>query len=87
MDNKKKIKNFINYVCDYVQYGFKTSGHDSFMFDLTDDEMAYLIADKGIEKRVEKKLLKEFGLKSRVFYETKPSPNLYCDGELRVKLL
>lgn len=87
MDNKRKIKNFINYVCDYVQYEFKTSGNDSFMFDLTNDEMAYLIADKGIEKRIEKILIKEFGLNSRMAYETKPSPSLYCGGELRVKLL
>lgn len=87
MDNKKKIKNFINYVCDYVQYGFKTNGHDSFRYYLTNDKMAYLIADKGIEKRIEKILIKEFCLNSRVVYETKPSPNKYLDGELRVKLL
>lgn len=61
-------------------------GHDGFRYCLTNDKIAYLIADKGIEKRIEKMLSKKFGLKSKVYYETKTSPNRYLDGELRIKL-
>lgn len=87
MDNKKIVKDFINYICDNVEYNLRVKGHTGLLLNLTNDRTAYLIADKGIEIRIKKMLLKEFGLKSEVFYELKPSPNLYLDGELRIRLL
>lgn len=87
MDNKKIVKDFINYICDNVEYNLRVKGHTSLLLNLTNDRTAYLIADKGIEIRIKNMLLKEFGLKSEVFYELNPSPNLYLDGELRIRLL
>lgn len=87
MDDKKEIKNFINYICDWIVHDIRVKGFDSFLLNLTNDRMSYLIADKGIEKRIERILFKKFNLKSKVFYELKPSHNLYPNGELRVKLL
>lgn len=87
MDNKKLVKDFINYVCHNVEYNLRVRNHDAFSFNLTNDKTSWIIADKAIEIRIENMLLKEFGLNSKVVYERRPSPNLYLDGELSVKLL
>lgn len=86
MDNKKIVKDFINYICDNVEYNLRVKGHYGFLLNLTNDRMSYLIADKAIEIRIKNMLLKEFGLKSEVFYELKTSPHLYPNGELRIQL-
>lgn len=87
MDNKKLVKDFISYICDWVEYSLRVNGHDGLYYNVTNDKMAYLIVDKAIEIRIKNMLLKKFGLKSEVFYEFKELPNLHFDGELRVKLL
>lgn len=87
MDDKKEIKNFINYICSWIEHDLRVKCSNSFLLNLTNDRMSYLIADKGIEKRLEKMLFKKFNLESKVFYELKSSPNLYPSGELSVKLL
>lgn len=87
MDDKKQIKEFINHICDWIEYNLRVNGHHCFSYQLSNDIMAYWIADKGIERRIEKMLSKEFGLKSKVTYELSPSANFYLDGELRIKLL
>ncbi|WP_291566796.1 hypothetical protein [Clostridium sp. UBA2485] len=48
--------------------------------------MSYLIADKGIERRIEKHLFKRLGLKSKVEYTLSSSIHRFLDRELRIKL-
>ncbi|MBB6625246.1 hypothetical protein H7E67_17665 [Clostridium gasigenes] len=49
-DDKKHIKEFINYICDWVEYKLIVNSHYWFSHQLGNDRMAYLIADKGIER-------------------------------------
>ncbi|WP_252251214.1 hypothetical protein [Clostridium sp. VAP52] len=87
MNNKKIVKEFINYISMSIEYNFRVKHHNGFLLNLTNDKMSYLISDKAIEIRIKNILWKEYGLMSQVTYEVKPSPNLYLDGELRVRLL
>lgn len=61
--------------------------HTGFRVELSHDRTAYLIADKGIEKRIQKILWKKYGLASNVIYELIPSDNIYLDGSLRIKIV
>ena len=58
MDDKKEIKNFINYIYDWIEHYLRVKCSNSFLLNLNDDRMSYLIADKGIEKRIEKYYLR-----------------------------
>lgn len=87
MDNNKIIKDFINYICDVVEYNLRVKKHDGLKYTLTNDRMSYLIADKGIEKRIQKTLLKKYNFRSVVIFEERQSCNKYLDGELTVKVL
>ncbi|MDP4146968.1 MAG: hypothetical protein Q8936_21260 [Bacillota bacterium] len=87
MDTKKEIKMFINYVCDWVEYQYRKNGHNGFVYNLRNNLMPYLIADKGIEKRISKQLNKRLGLKTKVEYTLIPPLNKYSDGELKIKIL
>ena len=86
VDNKKIVKQFIASVCDSVDYNLRVKNHNTFLFNFSNDRIAYLIADKGIEKRISKKLLKKFDLYAEVIYEMKPSCNTYLDAELSIKI-
>lgn len=87
MDDKKRVKEFINNICDWIEDKHKECRRNGFSYELTNDRMSYLIADKGIEKRIAKQLFKRLGLKSYVEYAFSPSPNEYLDGELKIKLI
>lgn len=63
MDFKKGTKNFINYICSDMQ------GKDGLICTIDScDEMGYFMKDKGIDKRIEIKMLKEYGIKVRAVY-------------------
>lgn len=86
MDNRKAVKEFINYICDWIEYEYTKEGHDNYGYDLRSDILSYLVADKGIDKRIQKQLFKRLGLKSKVDYKLNISEYTYPNGELRIKL-
>lgn len=86
MDDKKKIKEFVNYICNWIEHEYKTKNHIGFSYDLSNDRMSYIIADKGIEKRISKEIYKRLGLSAIVSYVQTISVNKYLDGEIRAKL-
>lgn len=64
MDLKKETKQFINYICDQIQ------GEEALMGRFnTCDDLGYFMKDKGIDKRIEKKMLKRCGVKVEASYE------------------
>lgn len=86
MDDKKEIKRFIMFICDWVEDAYKKEGHIGFSYDFNNDKTAYLVNDKGIEKRIQKELYKRLGLDSFVIYTLLPSDRAYLSGELRIRL-
>ena len=87
MDTKKLIKDFIDKTVEFVIIKHKNEMYTGFRVELWGDRTAYLIADKGIEKRIQKILWKKCGLAANVIYELIPSANLYLDGSLRIKII
>ena len=87
MDTKKLIKDFIDKTVQFVITKHKNEMHTGFRVELINDRTAYLIADKGIEKRIQNILWKKYGLVTNVIYELIPSANLYLDGSLRIKII
>lgn len=87
MDTKKLIKDFIDKTVEFVITKHKNEMHTGFRVELSNDRTAYLIADKGVEKRIQKILWKKYGLAANVIYELIPSANLYLDGLLRIKII
>ena len=87
MDNKKIVKDFIDYVFDYVAGSYRMHGHNRFSFDLSNDPMSYIIADKAVPKRLERMFLKKLGIRTKVTYELQSSMYRYLDGVLTVKVL
>lgn len=87
MDTKKIIKDFIDKTVEVVITKHKNEMHTGFRVELTNDRTAYLIADKGIEKRIQKILWKKYGLASNVIYDLIPSANMHLDGLLRIKII
>ena len=81
MDTKKQIKQFIDYICDWVEYKYKDKEDIYFIFNLTNDKISHIIADKGIEKRIEKQLNKKLNVDIKVRY-TPPLTNIFLDGKL-----
>lgn len=86
MDNRKIVKDFITYICNWIEDEYRTYGHDGFSYEIRDNKLYYLVADKCIDKRIQKQLLKRLGLRSRVKYELNASEYIYPNGELRIKL-
>lgn len=86
MDDKRRIKGFIVFICNWIEDGYKNKGYTGFNYNFHNDKMAYLIADKGIEERIKRQLIKRLGLKARVEYTLIPSQCKYCDGKLEIKL-
>ena len=87
MDTKKIIKDFIDKTVEFVITKHKNEMHTGFRVELWGDRTAYLIADKGIEKRIQNILWKKYGLASSVIYELIPSANMHLDGLLRIKII
>lgn len=87
MDSKKLIKDFIDKTVELVIIKHKNEMHTGFIVELWGDRTAYLIADKGIEKRIQNILWKKYGLASNVIYELTPSENIYLNGSLRIKII
>lgn len=87
MDTKKIIKDFIDTTIEFVITKHKNEMHTGFKVELWGDRTAYLIADKGIEKRIQNILWKKYGLASNVIYELIPSANMPLDGLLRIKII
>ena len=85
MDKKKIVKEFIIYACNIIEFNLKSEKYDYCSIDVPND-IVYLLADKGIDKRLEKLIFKRLGIKSNVIYRLFPSENLYPNGELRVVL-
>lgn len=83
MDNNKIVKKFINYVCDRIEYEHIEYNYDGFTENINSEKLAYLLRDKGIEKRIQKQLLKRLELKSIVQYEFYPVGY----GKLYIRLL
>lgn len=64
MEFKKETKYFINYICANMQ------GVDGLTYKFNPCvELGYFMKDKGIDKRIEKKMLKEYGVKAEASYE------------------
>lgn len=82
MDSKKQVKDFITYICDWVESEYKDKGYDGFEHHLNDVKLSYLVADKGIDKRIQKQLFERLNLQSKVAYELSA-----LDGTLRVRLI
>ena len=87
MDTKKIIKDFIDKTVEVVITKHKNEMHTGLRVELWGDRTAYLIADKGIEKRIQNILWKKYGLASNVIYELIPSANMNLDGLLRIKIV
>ena len=87
MDTKKIIKDFIDKTVEVVITKYKNEMHTGLRVELWGDRTAYLIADKGIEKRIQNILWKKYGLASNVIYELIPSANMNLDGLLRIKIV
>lgn len=87
IDTKKLIKDFIDNTVEFVITKHKNEMHTGFRVELTNDRTAYLIADKGIEKRIQNILWKKYGLAANVIYELIPSANIYLDASLRIKII
>ena len=87
MDTKKIIKDFIDKTVEVVITKHKNEMHTGLRVELSNDRTAYLIADKGIEKRIQNILWKKYGLASNVIYELIPSANMHLDGLLRIKII
>lgn len=81
-DNKKEVKDFIQYIFNWVYRQYYCDGDTNFQYTINEYELAYLIADKGIDKRLEKKLFKRLNLKSRVTYDFNS-----LNGVLRIEIL
>lgn len=86
-DNKKIVAEFIKDICDFLEKGYKEYGHDGFRQTFKNDKMSYLLADKGIEKRIERKLKKKLNIDSEVVYKLTPSQFKYLDAELNIRLI
>lgn len=85
IDDKKITKNFIVDTGKVIKYWYET--HHNQVIELkAHDKIAYLIADKGIEKRIEKQIFKVLGLKSEVKYLLVQKNN-NLQGHIKVKLL
>jgi hypothetical protein len=89
MDTKKEIKRFIDYICDWVEDEFINKGNNGFSYEFKDDEMSYLLADKGIEKRIKKQLLKKLRLNIKVEHITSGTQFTYSnlDYGLNIKVV
>jgi len=83
VDSRKVTKDFINHICDWVEWEYRNKNHDGFIENL-DNKLAYLVADKNIEKRIQNQLFKRLKLKSTVQYEFYP---VICKWKLYIKLL
>lgn len=86
MDTKKEVKEFINYMCYLIEYMYKNDKYTGFSYELHNDKLAYLMNDKGIEKRIQKELYKRLKMNSRVVYSLSQSPRDCLYGELKVRL-
>jgi hypothetical protein len=86
MDNRKIVKDFITYICNWIEDDYRTYGHDGFSYEIRDNKLSYLLTDKGIDKRIQKQLLKRLNIKSRVDYQLNVSEYIYPNSELRIKL-
>jgi hypothetical protein len=86
MDNRKIVKDFIDYISNWIEDEYKNHGNIGFWHEIHNDKLSYLVADKGIDKRIQKQLFKKLGLKSKVDYELNISEYTYPNGELKIKL-
>ena len=86
MNNQKVIKEFIDNLCSWIENEYKNEGHTRFAKLLRNDRLSYLIADEGIERRIEKQLFKRLGLKTRVRYRLYPSIHQYLDDEIDITI-
>ncbi|MGL5330995.1 MAG: hypothetical protein ACRDD7_17165 [Peptostreptococcaceae bacterium] len=93
MDKKKVVKQFINYICEEVNYQVTKMNKECFhitkdkMVTYTfSDEMVYLVIDKGIDKRIKKMLKKKYNIDSEVTFKVNTSVNTYSEGEIRVRV-
>ena len=87
MDNKKIVADFINSMCKWVTKSFNDDKKaNGYRYVVKDDNLAYLLADKGIEKRIKKQLFKRYSLKSFVRYELNLTDKNYPNGDLIIEL-
>ena len=86
-DDKKITKDFVEDIFNWVKYEYTEYGHDGFERKIINNRLSYILADKGVDKRLEKLFLKRLGLKSKVTYETIQSMHKYEDGILRIRIL
>lgn len=86
MDSKHEVAYFIRHICNWISYEYIDKDHTAFKYDLNNDKLAWIVNDKGIEKRIQKELYEMLGLDSMVTYTLLPSENAYLNGELRVRL-
>lgn len=81
------MKDFINYICDWVEHSYRLNGDDSFIYEIPDDNITYLISDKGIEKRLQKQLTKRLDMESSVEYKLTFPEYQFPRGEINIRLI
>ena len=87
MDTKRIVKQFIDYICDWVIYENKKYGHTYFSYTISDNSsLYYIVADKGIEKRIEKQLNERLNMNVNVRYSMESSEYRFSTGELNIKI-
>lgn len=87
MDDKKIVKNFIDDLCEWVNKEYTNNECDGFVYNIDGhNRLSYIIADKGIAKRIEIKLFKMFNLRSEIIFRQKGSIHQYLDSEIIIKL-
>lgn len=83
MDNKKMVAYVIKYICDRIEHEYRKYNYDGFMENINNYEEAYYLKDKGIEKRIQRQLMKRLNVGSEVQYEFYPVGY----GKLYIRLL
>lgn len=84
IDSRKITKDFIYNVCKWVCYEYVGEEHDGFIEYVNDDKIAYLLKDKGVEKRIQEQLQKRLNLSVKVEYVFYPS---HRKGKIYIQLL
>lgn len=68
MDNKKTVKDFIMYVCNWIEIEYRSKNSTHFCYKIEDEDMSCLLIDKAIERRIQNELKKRIGVDSYIVH-------------------
>lgn len=88
MDYKKQVKNFIDYICEWVNDRYINYNENGFSYTISgDDKLSYIIKDKAIDKRITKTLKKKYNINAEVIYEVNIfGVYRYLGGEIKIRI-